>query len=115
MAKNIFLNILPGTIKCSLAPCSQKVLEAGGTIFLAKEPCLQCFEPFLVLKGARQIQSIGFFFIEPKKVQKGFLAKKMVPSASRTFWEHGASEHLMVLGKIAKKNVFNQEEMIFFS
>ena len=27
----------------------------------------------------------------------------MVPPASRTFWEHGASKHLMVLGKIAKK------------
>ena len=36
--------------------------------------------------------------------------------ASRTFWEHGASEHLMVLGKIAKrKNVFSQERMIFLA
>ena len=25
---------------------SSWVLEAGGTIFLAKEPCLQCFELF---------------------------------------------------------------------
>ena len=77
-----------------------------------KEPCLQCFEPFLVLKEPRQI-SIGFFF-EPKKIQIGFLAKKIVPPASRTFWKHGANEHLMVLGKIAK-NVFSQEKMIFNS
>ena len=41
----------------------------------------------------------------------------MVPPASRTFWEHvhGPSEHLTVLGKIAKKNVFSQEKMIFNS
>ena len=46
-----------------------------------------------------------------KTLQQGSLAKKMVPLASRTFWEHGAREHLMVPGKIvknvlAKKNWF---------
>ena len=35
----------------------------------------------------------------------------MVPPASRTFWEHGAREHLMVPGKIVK-NVLSQEKMI---
>ena len=29
----------------------------------------------------------------------GVLGKKMVPPASRTFWEHGAREHLMVVVK----------------
>ena len=33
-----FFTILPRTIKYSLAPCSQKVLEAGGTIVLAEDP-----------------------------------------------------------------------------
>ena len=67
---------------------------------------------FWILFGSKRNPSD----LEPKKVQKrGFLAKKMVPPASRTFWEHGASEHLMVLGKIAKKNVFSQEKKWFLT
>ena len=53
-------------------------------------------------------------FLRTKKVQKEFLAKKMDLPASRTFWEHGSREHLMVLGKVAK-NVFSQEKIIFNS
>ena len=43
LKNGIEVNCMPGTINCSLAPRSQKVLEGGETIFLAKEPC---FEPF---------------------------------------------------------------------
>ena len=32
--------------------------------------------------------------LRTKQVQKGFLAKKMIPPALRTFLEHGAREHL---------------------
>ena len=57
--------------------------------------------------GSKKEQiSIGFFLEPKKKVQRGFLAKKMVPPASKTFWEHSAGEHLMVLGKIPKKKCF---------
>ena len=53
--------------------------------------------------------SIGFFF-GTKKAQKVFLATKMVPPVSRTVWELGTSEHLMVLGKIAKKHVLAKKK-----
>ena len=49
------------------------------------------------------------FLLEPKKLPKGFLAKKMVPPASRTFQKHSAREHLMVFCKNSK-NCFSQEK-----
>ena len=91
-----FLAILPRTmIKCSLVPYYQKVLEAGGTIFLAKNP-------FWTFFGSKKepYRNLTYLLVTKKgskHCKQGSLAKKMVPQASRTFWEHGArpGEHLM--------------------
>ena len=86
-----------------------KVLEAGGTIFLDKIPFWTFFgskkNPIEIWCSSFQNQKGS------KHCKQGSLAKKIVPQASRTFWEHGAREHLMVPGK----NVFSQEKMIFNS
>ena len=67
---------------------------------MAKVP----FGTFLVLK--RTLQKSDWVPFRTKKVQniakRVLLTKKMVPSASTTFWEHSARIHLMVLDKIVK-------------
>ena len=46
----------------------------------------------------------GILFLEPKRFKKVFFSQENGSSSFKNpFWEHGASKHLMVLGKIAKK------------
>ena len=76
-----------------------------------KNPVCNVLNPFDSKRNPSDFLQGSF---QNKKVQKGFLVKTMVLPSSRTFWEHGAREHLMVLGKIAKE-CFQPRKKIFLT